>query len=1113
MAPKLYTRLREALSNLSAGDRVWATDVYRNYTDREGNRKKYVGKRYWVAKLVDWHRYLVTFRQPCAYELIRSNAPCKLYFDIETSIEEEDLTERRARMLTTLIMRLLKRHIMFSLPNPDLDVVCFHACSKAKFSLHVIFPNILMDNTQVSMIAFVAETVAFFEWAKENMEAKMDCADMKWAISKLNEKLIDMSVYKVNQLFRIPGNTKFQQNRPLRTVDVSSDNAGVINIDIDDWKYSDCVKSIADLKRFLVTCVDESEELLKVMPSKHLELLSPTYFCEEFYSRDDLRDDMLPSGRYIKPKSIIRGDGSKRRRVIDERQNRIQTLQEKNRLGLTNKRDIYLLDDDEHVVREDGSKILARYLHVAEVIYCNRCDFENGAPFGVPSAKSFCTPGDEIGIYCFNCSSITWVLSTSDQEGFTITDEEQLVITPYDKLNYKGRVDIDFTKISSKIFVLDAPMGSGKTFIADDYVRNQPDQSILVITFRISLARYLATRFGMKCYLETDAFDDDNDRRIVVCLDSIWKIQRSAYDLVILDEATFIRHHFVSGTIKEKISCVIRKFTMLLQSACRIIIMQHRVTDACIDFFCSLSGCDPDSDVTKRKFDRPVPLLPVKVTNDLPSLVGSIIKRYLDNFDVDDQLSKSPMVIFCTRADYAMFLMWLLRDIAKVRFGDEACNRIRGIWSTVQDEPWNKEFLDSPNKIAHECDVVIVTTVLQAGHSFDRWFKISYDILFVGVVSFREELQLISRLRILDRKAELSPFKYAYIEKGRANCKLASYDQIYKYICDESAFTDVAHILAGVLASVRSERADSYNRHFWLWNREYKTNNVKFETIEEILSHPEYDKTFVIEKSKFWFRMKGIGIKGYLLGILDGDDSLVDILEESQYCSIASLMALQIGNTSSGLKDRIRHTNTDQAYKLLVESIPGKYLVSAQHISRALVPFYMLGCMLDYFLYLQPDILPDRDAQLFFSQRKEWAKNRPAGLASISFVVMVYKMLEKFNIWNNHDTIALHEQYWNGTPSKKELFAIAKEHESAFAVIVDQNLHSRMNASNITANSFLSLCLRRVGLQASFKRRSCFFKIAPKLIVLKCITPPEQFMCYKYVLSKCIWDDVHRVFN
>lgn len=951
MEPKLYTRLTEALANISPSQRVWATDVQRNYIDCNGQRKVYTGKRFWLARLADWHRYMVTAMSPSAYEIIQLKSPAKLYFDIEFKVDNEELTSILASRMTTLILRIIKRHLGLSFTRNHEKVYVFHSCNRSKYSIHVVFPEFVFDNTQVSMVSYVAECKAFFQYVQENSGSnttgQAEDNTTKWCVSHISADIIDISVYKVNQLFRIPGNSKLGQNRPLLRVQFDDGWNASLEITSPGYIYTETVNCVSALKNFLVTVIDEEAEMIAVKPSLHLPLVSPFTIQDELYGNNTQKDNMLPSGRFIKEVVCAGPTGNnKKLRIMSNHESAISKLIAKNRIGLSRKKDIILLDDDEYVYREDKSRVKGRKLHPKEIIFCNKCDVDNGRPFGLPSAKVFHSAGDELGIYCFNCETVTWLLCTAEQEGFSVTCDNQFIDTPYAKLNYNGRCDIDFDDFDTKLVVLDAPMGSGKTFVAEQYIARHKEASVLIVTFRISLARYLANRFSVNCYLEPDTFATEKESRLVVCLDSIWKIQRQQYDIIVLDEATFIRHHFVSGTIKDKIEAVVTQFQRLLESSDKIIIMQHRVTDTCIDFFCSLIGVNPDSAVVKRKFDRPVPLHPLKVTFDLSVLVSTLITTYIESFKPEDNMSISPMVVFCTRADYAAFLCWLLKDIALKKWGSNAASRIKGIWSTVQGEQWNKEFLDSPNTMAQDCDILIVTTVLQAGHSFDRWFKISFDILFLGVVSFREELQLISRLRILGREKELAPHKYAYIEKGKANNRLASYDRVYKYVTDETSNFALANLLASVVASVRSERADTYNRHYWLWRREYKSSNVPMSECEEN-STSEYSSEFVRIKMKEWSRIRGIGIRGYLNDITDADTNLTEILEESQYCVIADLMTLQIESTSLGLKERVKHFDMQKAYKVLTSSIHAKYLGSPQQVCFSTCSMYLRHHALD----------------------------------------------------------------------------------------------------------------------------------------------------------------------
>ena len=80
--------------------------------------------------------------------------------------------------------------------------------------------------------------------------------------------------------------------------------------------------------------------------------------------------------------------------------------------------------------------------------------------------------------------------------------------------------------------------------------------------------------------------------------------------------------------------------------------------------------------------------------------------------------------------------------------------------------------------------MLVTTSVLQAGHSLDCHFTISFDFLFLGVLTFREELQFVSRLRYLSKLSEekltlldrnnMAQYKYAWIQNGKCNSKLAS---------------------------------------------------------------------------------------------------------------------------------------------------------------------------------------------------------------------------------------------------------------------------------------------------------------------------------------------------
>ncbi|KAK9332280.1 hypothetical protein V1520DRAFT_353242 [Lipomyces starkeyi] len=80
------------------------------------------------------------------------------------------------------------------------------------------------------------------------------------------------------------------------------------------------------------------------------------------------------------------------------------------------------------------------------------------------------------------------------------------------------------------------------------------------------------------------------------------------------------------------------------------------------------------------------------------------------------------------------------------------------------NDDWTSEFWARPNSKVEEVDVLITTSVLQAGHSLDRCFRVSFDFIFRGVLSFRAELQFTSRLRYFGRDDMVSSGGYRLAE-------------------------------------------------------------------------------------------------------------------------------------------------------------------------------------------------------------------------------------------------------------------------------------------------------------------------------------------------------------
>lgn len=97
------------------------------------------------------------------------------------------------------------------------------------------------------------------------------------------------------------------------------------------------------------------------------------------------------------------------------------------------------------------------------------------------------------------------------------------------------------------IVVVKAAMGVGKTKALNAFLAGK--ESVLMVTFSRSLSTKLVAEFDdMVDYQVKQGYLDD--LRIVVCLDSLWRIKTPRFDYVVLDEAVSVLLHFNSYLMK-----------------------------------------------------------------------------------------------------------------------------------------------------------------------------------------------------------------------------------------------------------------------------------------------------------------------------------------------------------------------------------------------------------------------------------------------------------------------------------------------------------------------------------------------------------------------------------
>lgn len=237
------------------------------------------------------------------------------------------------------------------------------------------------------------------------------------------------------------------------------------------------------------------------------------------------------------------------------------------------------------------------------------------------------------GEYEFNLfdKAIEKVQSRSGERR-TMTTQLGDVSTPYIQSSrisitsdQKLKID-DFHKQS--VMFIKSPKGSGKTTIlpsimgphlslavggvltfddvndADDEgppprLDGQSDFSVLLIGHRRSLIREMTKRLNLNCYLDDDSKEVsyqvnkhqriyDRQKRYGICLDSLPKIKRDAYSLIIIDESEQVLSHFLSSTLKNR-EYIFRSFEKLLRNSGTIICLDADMSWLSFNTICELA--------------------------------------------------------------------------------------------------------------------------------------------------------------------------------------------------------------------------------------------------------------------------------------------------------------------------------------------------------------------------------------------------------------------------------------------------------------------------------------------------------------------------------------------
>jgi hypothetical protein len=190
--------------------------------------------------------------------------------------------------------------------------------------------------------------------------------------------------------------------------------------------------------------------------------------------------------------------------------------------------------------------------------------------------------------------------------------ETKIEITPNDKydisyISQKFLTEKTFKpNINKKLVALQSEKGTGKTSnlikVLFDNKNTTPPESILFIssrrTFGIKLSADLK-KYGFRLYSEIDEHYI-YDKRVIVQIDSLLRLERDNFDLIIIDECESLARYLTSShfTKNNKASTIVSNLEYRISEAGKVIIMDADLSDRCVNYYSSL--VDPDNELTSN---------------------------------------------------------------------------------------------------------------------------------------------------------------------------------------------------------------------------------------------------------------------------------------------------------------------------------------------------------------------------------------------------------------------------------------------------------------------------------------------------------------------------------
>ena len=387
---------------------------------------------------------------------------------------------------------------------------------------------------------------------------------------------------------------------------------------------------------------------------------------------------------------------------------------------------------------------------------------------------------DQMGFYCYidgfgNVIVKCFSNSCKDQKYIVgnLNDVEDL--NECIKINNKylmkddvmiGKVD-DFHE-NSKILAIKSPMGTGKTWLMEDYMKLHNPKRILIVSTRQSYSNSISDRFkqlNFVNYLDDKRFYTHN--RIIVQLESLDLLLRNImvqpFDLIILDEIESILYQFSSTTIAGKSRDTFKLLHCLCKSKKTKILALD--ADLCIRTSIFLDSLKSPYGMIQNDYMDDCRF--ITLTQDYDNFIKQIMQS------IDDG-KKICIIGLSTRKLYE------IAEILKIK-------QIKYVLHTRDTDDELKKKLKTVNDYWINFQVVLFSPTISVGVDFNvEYFDRVYSYIIPNCASARMYLQMLGRIRTIKDNNILT-----YFENMTSKCDqyIYNYDELidyYKFLSTDS---------------------------------------------------------------------------------------------------------------------------------------------------------------------------------------------------------------------------------------------------------------------------------------------------------------------------------------